>query len=42
MTDAKVQSLYGGLSGIELDVDSFDLGHGVIISKTYAHLMSPL
>lgn len=32
--------LYGGLSGLALETDRFDLGHGVVISVTYAHLMS--
>ncbi len=27
------------LSGIQLDFDSFDLGHGVSLSRTYVHLM---
>lgn len=31
---------YYGLSGIELDFGSFDLGHGVILSKTYLHVMA--
>ena len=33
--------LYAGFSGLELELDSFDLGSGVSIRKTYAHLMSP-
>jgi len=33
--------LYAGLSGAELAVSEFDLGGGVRISKTYAHLMAP-
>jgi hypothetical protein len=32
--------IYYGLSGIELDFDSFDLGHGVILSRTYLHVMA--
>lgn len=28
------------LSGIQLEFDSFDLGHGVTLSRTYIHLMS--
>jgi hypothetical protein len=32
--------LYGGLSGLALEPDRFDLGHGVVIAATYAHLMS--
>jgi hypothetical protein len=31
---------YYGLSGIELDFNSFDLGHGVVLSKTYLHVMA--
>jgi hypothetical protein len=34
-------NLYAGLSGAELAVPQFDLGSGVRISKTYAHLMAP-
>ena len=33
--------LYGGISGIELATDSFDLGESIVLKKTYAHLMSP-
>jgi len=33
--------LYGGIAGAELPVDQFDLGHGIILSRTYAHLMAP-
>jgi hypothetical protein len=32
--------IYYGLSGIQLDFDSFDLGRGVILSKTYLHVMA--
>lgn len=41
MTDTPSQDLYSGISGVHLDVDVFDLGYGVTLSKTYAHLMSP-
>jgi hypothetical protein len=34
-------NLYAGLSGLVLDEPSIDLGCGVILSKTYAHLMAP-
>lgn len=27
------------LSGVQLDFDFFDLGHGVSLSRTYVHLM---
>ncbi len=33
--------LYGGLSGAELPTASFELGEGVALKRTYAHLMSP-
>jgi hypothetical protein len=34
------RDLYGGLSGLELEPASYDLGKGIVLSKTYAHLMS--
>ena len=34
-------TLYAGIAGAELEVDEFKLGHGVVISKTFAHLMAP-
>ena len=33
--------LYAGVSGLELAEESFDLGDGVVLSRTYAHLMAP-
>lgn len=33
--------LHCGLSNVHLTVDSVELGQGVVLSKTYAHLMSP-
>ena len=33
--------VYGGVSGVELAFESFDLGEGVVLRRTYAHLMSP-
>ncbi len=33
--------LYGGISGAELSVDNFEMGYGITLSKTYAHLMAP-
>jgi hypothetical protein len=33
--------LYAGVSGLELSEDVFDLGDGVVLSRTYAHLMAP-
>jgi|SRR5579864_301083 len=32
--------LYGGLAGLMLEPNRFELGKGVVISTTYAHLMS--
>lgn len=32
---------FAGLAGTSLDIDTFDLGHGVTISKTFAHLTAP-
>jgi hypothetical protein len=32
--------IYGGVSGVELAIEYFDLGEGVEIRKTYAHLFS--
>lgn len=34
-------NLYAGLSGIELTEDSIELGEGILLRKTYAHLMAP-
>jgi hypothetical protein len=34
-------NLHAGLSGLELQEPSFDLGFGLTLSKTYAHLMAP-
>lgn len=36
-----VFDLYAGIAGIELTEDRFDLGHGVTLQRTYAHLMAP-
>jgi hypothetical protein len=35
------KDLYAGISGCELNADSFELGEGVKLTKTYAHLMAP-
>lgn len=34
-------NLHAGLSGLELQEPSFELGCGLTLSKTYAHLMAP-
>jgi hypothetical protein len=38
---ANSEGIFAGLAGIELGPPNFDLGSGVRISKTYAHLMAP-
>ncbi len=35
------QPIYAGISLVSLDAESFDLGHGVMLTRTYAHLMAP-
>lgn len=39
-TPSPQQYLYGGISGVKLDIDYFDLGEGVEIRRTFAHLFS--
>lgn len=34
-------SLYGGIAGVSMNTDQVDLGHGVVLSKTFAHFMAP-
>ena len=34
-------SIFGGLTGPPLPVEEFDFGHGITISRTFAHLMAP-
>ncbi|MGB6895504.1 MAG: hypothetical protein WBF37_06150, partial [Dehalococcoidia bacterium] len=33
--------LFGGISGIEIEPDIHEFGHGISIAKTYAHVMAP-
>jgi hypothetical protein len=33
--------IHAGLSGIELTEDSFEMGEGILLHRTYAHLMAP-
>lgn len=33
-------SLYAGMSNVSYDGDAFDLGHGVVLKSTYAHLFA--
>jgi len=37
----EIESIYAGIAGIQIESESYDLGHGVILSRTFAHLMSP-
>ncbi|MGD1155987.1 MAG: hypothetical protein ABSA41_09180 [Terriglobia bacterium] len=39
--EEEIRFLYGGISGVELAAESFELGEGVVLRRTYAHLMSP-
>jgi hypothetical protein len=32
--------MYGGLSGLVLEEEQFELGQGIVLSRTYAHLMA--
>ena len=36
----KTNYLYGGISGVKLEVDSFSLGEGIEIRQTFSHLFS--
>lgn len=33
--------LYAGLHGVKIGDEQFDFGHGIVLSRTYAHLMAP-
>ena len=33
--------VYAGLSGLQLEVDEIELGEGIVLRRTYAHLMAP-
>lgn len=39
--ESKVSHIYAGVSGVTLSPRDYNLGGGVTISQTYAHLMSP-
>ena len=41
MNDLETKTVYVGLSGFDFEGDAIDLGHGVVLRKTYAHLMAP-
>lgn len=39
--DPNLHDIYAGLSGFVLGPERVELGHGVVISRTYAHFMAP-
>lgn len=39
--NAEAADMYAGLTGMNLEDASYDLGEGVILRKAYAHLMAP-
>jgi len=41
MTNFAEGSIFAGLAGLQLDFDELELGRGVILRRTYAHLMAP-
>ena len=40
-TDPEKLALFGGLAGAVLDANEFEICHGLVLRRTYAHLMSP-
>lgn len=34
-------SLYAGIAGVRMGVERFELGHGVLLTRTFAHFMAP-
>ena len=38
---AEAETVFAGLAHATLEPTSFDLGNGVVLSHTYAHLMAP-
>ncbi len=34
-------TIYGGLSGVEIEEDMYDFGEGIILRKSFAHMFSP-
>jgi hypothetical protein len=39
--DLKCDALYGGVSGLTLPMDEFELASGLSLASTYAHVMAP-
>lgn len=39
--DPQTDPLFAGIAGVDLDVEAFELGHGVTLRRTYAHFMAP-
>lgn len=40
VTTNKLDGVYCGLAGIQLEPERYDLGDGIVITQTYAHLMA--
>ena len=32
--------VFGGLSNVDMEISEFDLGQGILLRKTYAHLFA--
>lgn len=41
MADPNDREIFAGISGIEFDFEKFELGQGIYIKKTYAHVFAP-
>jgi len=41
MTNPDECEIFAGIAGIELPVSQFELGHGISLESTYAHVMAP-
>jgi hypothetical protein len=39
--DPLMSPLHGGFAGIELPVDQFDFGEGIVMRRTFVHIMAP-
>ncbi len=35
-----ISGRYTGIAGLRLNTDAFELGEGILLSKTYAHMVS--
>ena len=34
-------SLFAGIAGVDSEIEEFEIGHGVMLRRTYAHFMAP-